>query len=180
MLLNSDQLQEKAKQIRVLIVDIDGVMTDGSLYYHQTGEYLKAFYVRDGFGIKLLQKAGLQVAIISGRNSPLVYSRAQDLGIDSSAVFLAVADKASALDTLCQSLNVKPEQMAFMGDDWIDLPVLARVGLATCVIDAHDEVKSRVHWISAYPGGRGAVRELCELILRSQQSYDTLLNRYIS
>ena len=180
MLLNTDQLLERAKQIRVLTVDIDGVITDGSLYYHQTGEYLKAFYVRDGLGIKLLQKAGLQVAIISGRNSPLVYSRAQDLGIDPAAVFLSVADKASALDTLCQSLNINPEQMAFMGDDWIDLPVLSRVGLAACVFDAHDEVKSRVHWISAYPGGRGAVRELCELILKAQQSYAALLNRYIS
>jgi 3-deoxy-D-manno-octulosonate 8-phosphate phosphatase (KDO 8-P phosphatase) len=169
----------KAQKIKLLVLDVDGVLTDGCLYYDERGEQLKSFYVRDGLGIKCLQKMGMTVAIISGRSSELVYARASDLGIDKSLVFLGSSHKGNSLQALCQQTSVSLDQVAFMGDDWIDLPALKMVGLAACVTDAHRDVKNHVDWISTCEGGKGAVRELCELILFSQNLLDEVRKSFV-
>jgi 3-deoxy-D-manno-octulosonate 8-phosphate phosphatase (KDO 8-P phosphatase) len=166
-------LARKAAQVRLLALDVDGVLTDGRLYFGARGESLKAFDVRDGLGIRLLLDAGIEVAIITGRSSPIVAARARELGI--ARVLQGQRDKHAALQRLLRAARVSAGACAYMGDDWPDLPVLAAVGLATTVADAPDEVKRCAHWIAPSPGGRGAVRELAMLLLRAQGRFDALL-----
>jgi 3-deoxy-D-manno-octulosonate 8-phosphate phosphatase (KDO 8-P phosphatase) len=169
---DSQRLVKKAKEIKLLLLDVDGVLTDGCLFYGEEGEVLKAFNVRDGFGIKLMPKVGVLVGIISGRYAPLVYARTKDLGIDRNLVFLGSENKLEKVVLLAKQLGLDFSQIAFIGDDWIDLPVLLKVGLSGCVADAHEDVISRVDWVSKYAGGKGAVRELCELIIRAKGRND--------
>lgn len=160
------QTRARIEKIRMLGLDVDGVMTDGRLFYHDDGSETKAFDVRDGHGIKMLQRAGIEVFLISGRSSPLVEKRASDLGI--SEVTQGVRDKVPILNMLLSKRGLQPEAVAFMGDDVVDLPVMTRVGLAITVADASEHLFEVAHYVTLAPGGRGAVREVVELILAVQ------------
>jgi 3-deoxy-D-manno-octulosonate 8-phosphate phosphatase (KDO 8-P phosphatase) len=161
-----DALLEKARRIRLLVLDVDGVLTDGRLYFTADGEQLKVFDVRDGYGLVALQRAGVAVAIISGRESDAVRRRAAELGI--TRVNQGVQDKAARLDSLLEELAVEPREVACIGDDVPDLPMLRRAGLAIAVADAHPLVQAETHWTTSQPGGRGAVREACDLLLSAR------------
>lgn len=158
--------EERAKPIRLLLLDVDGVLTDGRIIYDGSGREWKSFDIKDGQGIRLLQRAGLEVGILSGRKSPAVRSRAKELGI--SLLRQRVTDKGKALEEIIEERNYPPEQICFVGDDLVDLPVFARVGLAVAVADSVEEVRASAHYITRNPGGRGAVREVCDLILKVQ------------
>ncbi|MBU2830552.1 MULTISPECIES: KdsC family phosphatase [Acidithiobacillus] len=168
-------LMKRAAQIRLLILDVDGVLTDGRLFFDDDGRESKAFHVRDGYGIKLVQERGIEVAVITARYSPAVAHRAHDLGI--KRIFQGCSDKNLAYTELKIALGLDDAVVAYMGDDLLDLPILTRVGLATAPADAHPEVGCRVHWRSAQQGGYGAVRELCELILRAQGHWSAIIAR---
>jgi 3-deoxy-D-manno-octulosonate 8-phosphate phosphatase (KDO 8-P phosphatase) len=168
---------ERARAVRLLVLDVDGVLTDGTLYFGDAGEVLKAFNIRDGHGLKMLAQAGVPAAIITGRSAPAVAARARNLGID--LVQQGVEDKAAALAALTAQTGVAPEHCAAIGDDVLDLPVLRRVRLAATVPDAPAVVREHAHYVTRAGGGRGAVRELCELILAAQGRLDSALAPYL-
>ena len=169
---------ERAKRLKLMIFDVDGVLTDGGLRYGPEGELIKTFNALDGHGIKLLQKSGVRTAIISARQSPIVTRRATDLGI--SILLQGVEDKRSAFEKMITDLKLTPEECGFMGDDVIDLPVMTRVGFAISVPNGHPEVRSRANYVAQAHGGNGAVREVCDFILRAQENYDSALAPYLS
>jgi len=168
---------EKAKKLRLLILDVDGVLTDGSIIYSDNGGESKSFNVKDGLGIKMLLQGGIKVAIISGRNSRAVEYRAKDLGIKE--VYQGVKDKVAIFDEILKRNKINPEEIGFMGDDLIDLPLLYRVGFAIGVADAVKEVKKAVDYVTKVPGGKGAVREVCELVLKSQGKWKTCFEQLL-
>ena len=156
----------KARTVRIAIFDVDGVLSDGGLHYAETGDAMKTFDVRDGMGMKLLQDAGVELAIITSRRAGSVRERAADLGIRH--IQQGVADKYSAFEALLAGLGLTPEQSAFLGDDLVDLPVLKRCGFAVTVADAPVLLKRHADYVTRANGGRGAAREFCELILHNQ------------
>ena len=156
----------KARRVRLLILDVDGVLTDGRLYYGADGAEQKAFHAQDGSAIKRLAAAGVLVALISGRQSEAVRRRAAELGL--GRVYLGAEDKAAALADLSARTNIEPARMAHVGDDLADLPVFARVGMACSVADGHPLVRARADYVASLGGGRGAVREICDLVLYAQ------------
>ena len=160
------ELEARARAVRLAIFDVDGVMTDGTLYIGGQGEAFKAFNILDGHGVKMLQSAGVATAIISGRSSDAVVRRASELSIIH--VVQGAKDKLAAFDELTARLGVQPAECAFMGDDLPDLPVMRNCGLAVAVANAVDSVKACAHYVTRASGGRGAVREFCELVLRAQ------------
>lgn len=162
----SEQIIKKAEKIQLLICDVDGVMSDGLIYMGNNGEELKAFNVRDGYGIRCLLTSGIEVAIITGRQSKLLEDRAKTLGI--TYLYQGQHNKLLAYQQLLDTLNLKPEQTAYIGDDLIDLPVMEKVGLSVAVADAHPLLTPRANYVTRISGGRGAVRELCDLILLAQ------------
>jgi 3-deoxy-D-manno-octulosonate 8-phosphate phosphatase (KDO 8-P phosphatase) len=166
-------LTRRAAAVRLVALDVDGVLTDGRLYFGARGEALKAFDVRDGLGIRWLSEAGIDVALVTGRSSSIVTARARDLGI--RRVLQGQRDKHASLRRLLAQTGLDANACAYMGDDWPDLPALGAVGLAATVADAPDEVKRSVHWVAPSPGGRGAVRDLAGLILRAQGCFDEFL-----
>jgi len=168
---------ERAKKIKLVIFDVDGVLTDGGLFFGDDGQEYKAFYARDGLGIKLLQRTGVEVAVITARQSKLVVHRMNNLGIEH--FYQGHLDKTIAFQEVLAKLNLQPEQAAYAGDDVIDLPVMNKVGLAVAVQDAHPLVKKHAHWTTEHNGGRGAARDLCELIMQAQGNLDAQLNSFI-
>lgn len=156
-------LTDRVAAIRLVVFDVDGVFTDGRLVYTAEGEEIKVFHVRDGVGIKALRRAGIELAVISGRSSDAVSLRMAELGIPR--VFQGDHDKLPLLDALLKEVGVTAAQTAFVGDDEPDIPVLRQVGLAACPADAHPSVKEVCQWIGRQPGGRGAVREFCDFFL---------------
>lgn len=172
-----DDAVTRAARVKLMIFDVDGILTDGSLHYGPDGESTKTFNVLDGHGIKLLQQSGVMTAIISARKSPIVARRAGDLGIQH--LFQGVHDKRSAFELLLADTRIDAEACGFVGDDVIDLPILLRVGFAASVPNAHMEVKSRVHYVTQASGGRGAARELCDFIIRAQGNYEAALAPYL-
>ena len=159
-------LLERAARVRMLALDVDGVLTDGSLYFDNQGNEMKAFSTRDGLGMRYLADNGVILALITGRRSRIVEKRAANLGIEH--VYQGRNDKLDALNELLADTGMDAQDVCYAGDDWIDLPVLDRVGLAVTVADADDVVKGRVHWITRRAGGRGAVREICNLLLAAK------------
>ena len=153
-------------RIRLLVLDVDGVLTDGRLYFGARGEALKVFHVRDGHGIKLLMGAGIHVAAFSGRRSAAVAARMRELGVPH--VVQACGDKVAALHRLTEKLDLNPLDCACLCDDTPDLPLMSAVGMAGAVADAHPVVRSAAHWIAAADGGQGAVREFCDAMLRAR------------
>jgi 3-deoxy-D-manno-octulosonate 8-phosphate phosphatase (KDO 8-P phosphatase) len=168
---------DRAMKIRLAIFDVDGVMTDGRLYLSDSGEETKAFDTKDGHGMKMLKASGVEIAIITGRSSRCVELRAENLGI--SLLFQGASDKLAVYGKLIESLGLEPEQTAYMGDDLVDLPVLARCGLAFAVPDAPDIVRQHADYVTRKQGGRGAVREACEFLMRMQGSFDAQLAAYL-
>lgn len=169
-------LLERAARIRLLALDVDGVLTDGQLVFDNAGNELKAFSTRDGLGLKALQSVGIDIALITGRASRIVADRAAALGIEH--VYQGQDDKLTAYLDLLERTGLSDEAVCYAGDDWIDLPLLLRVGLAVSVPSAGEDVRSRCHWITEREGGHGAVRELCELILDAQGRREEILARY--
>ncbi len=161
-----DTLMQRAARIRLLVLDVDGVLTDGRLYFNADGESLKTFHVRDGAGIVQLRKAGIQVAIISGRESAAVNKRMAELGVQH--VMQGIHDKQAALVELLNTLQLSATSLACVGDDTPDLPMLQMAQLAVAVADAHPSVRTAAHHVTQTPGGLGAVREVCDLILLAQ------------
>jgi len=170
---DADDVARRAAGIRLMAFDIDGVFTSGEIYYGADGEMLKAFHTLDGHGVKQLARCGIEVAIITGRESGIVSSRARELGI--TRVFQGVKQKDDVLAALRAELQLQDMHIGYMGDDWPDLSVLCRVGLACAPANAHTDVKARVHVVTQARGGEGAVREVCDLILRATGHYDALL-----
>lgn len=162
-----DTLIERARDIRLLVLDVDGVLTDGRLIFSSRGEEQKCFHVRDGAGIVQLLRTGVQIAVISGRQSRAVDKRMSELGV--TWVRQGISDKLSALRELLDILALGPQAVASVGDDTPDLPIFEVARLAIAVADAHQSVKSQAHFITQAPGGQGAVREVCDLILDTQR-----------
>jgi 3-deoxy-D-manno-octulosonate 8-phosphate phosphatase (KDO 8-P phosphatase) len=171
-------LKERASRIRMLVLDVDGVLTDGKLYFDHSGNEMKAFNTRDGMGMKALQQCGIEVAVITGRKSEAVAHRMSQLDIQH--IYQGREDKLSAFLHLLKVTGLEAQQICFAGDDWIDLPVLSRAGLAVSVADAEDRVKEQAHWITSRNGGDGAVREICNLILIAQGKEQTILDRILA
>lgn len=163
-------VMEKAAKIRLLICDVDGVMSDGLIYQGNSGEELKAFNVRDGYGIRCLLTSGVEVAIITGRKAKLLEDRANTLGI--THLYQGQSDKLLAYRELLDKLALRPGEVAYIGDDLIDWPVMAEVGLSAAVADAHPLLLPKADYVTQIAGGRGAVRELCDLILLAQNKLD--------
>ncbi len=173
---DKNSLLEMAKGIRLLVLDVDGVLTDGSIVYDHNGNQVQGFFVRDGLGIKLLLDAGVKVAIISARSSKALTKRCHELGIDM--VYQGVKDKVSCLKKIMTSLSLSNEQVCGIGDDLVDLPFLGKCGLSVTVKDAPNEVKEQVDLVTKNQGGRGAVREICELILEAKGIWQEILSRF--
>jgi 3-deoxy-D-manno-octulosonate 8-phosphate phosphatase (KDO 8-P phosphatase) len=167
----------RAAKIKLILFDVDGVLTDGKILLHADGTESKQFDIKDGTGMVWAQRAGLTVGLLSARTSAATGQRAAQLGI--TLVHQGVASKLESYEQIVDSLLIEDEQVAYMGDDVLDLPVLGRVGLATAPADAVEEVRNRVHWVSAARGGHGAARDLIEVILRAQDRWDALLAEYL-
>jgi len=166
----------KLSQIKLLLLDVDGVLTDGRIYFDHQGEELKAFNSKDGLGIHFLMESGIQVGVITARQSNALQHRCENLGLD--LVFQGMRDKAAALAQIQEQTGVSPNQMAYMGDDVLDLPMFTRVGLAIAVADAHPTVLKQAHLVTSAKGGKGAVREICDAILTAQGLMADILERY--
>lgn len=176
--MDKKTIMEKAAKIKLAVFDVDGVLTDGKLILGESGNEYKSFHVRDGHGLVMLMEAGCKVAVITARSSNIVAERMECLGIEY--VFQNEKDKGVRLLKLIKELDLEQEQVAYTGDDVIDLPAMIHVGLPIAVADARVEVKNYAVWITENSGGLGAVREVCELIMRAQNKYDDRIKRYLS
>lgn len=169
---------ERARRVRLMLFDVDGVLTDGRLWYGARGEEFKAFSALDGHGIKLLQQSGVAVALLSGRTSPAVQARAAELGV--AEVLQGIDDKRAAFDALAARLAVPAAEAGYMGDEVVDLPVLRRCGFACAPREAHELVRAHAHYIAGAPAGAGAVREVCEYVMRARGTLEAMLARYLA
>ncbi len=163
-------------KIKLLLLDVDGVLTDGRIIYDSEGGETKSFDVKDGHGLKLLQRAGIRVGIITGRQSVIVARRAEELGIE--LVYQGVKDKSLPFNEILQKLALVPEEIAYVGDDVVDLPIMRKVGFAATVADAVDDVKPFADMVTRLPGGRGAVREICDFILKGSGRWSAVTRHY--
>jgi 3-deoxy-D-manno-octulosonate 8-phosphate phosphatase (KDO 8-P phosphatase) len=168
---------EKARKLKLLILDVDGVLTDGRLFFDAEGNEYKSFHARDGHGIKLLRQTGVEVAVISGRKSNSVALRMKSLGIEY--VYQGHENKIAAFNEVIEKIGIMPEQAAHVGDDLLDLPIMIRVGFAIAVNDANFAVKQRADWCTSLSGGQGAVREVCDFIMQAQGTFDGVLGAYL-
>jgi len=173
-----DSLTSRARSVKLIVFDVDGVLTDGKITYSSSGEEMKSFHVRDGHAIKMAARAGLETALITGRSSRIVQIRAKELGIDH--VYQGVKDKLPVLQDVMSSLELEPGEIAYLGDDVVDLPVILHAGLGCAVADAAFEVRERARMVLKSRGGEGAARELIIFILKAQGLWDGLMERYIT
>lgn len=171
-------LEQRLARVELLLLDVDGVLTDGRVVLDDNGVESKAFDVRDGHGLKLLQRGGVSVGLVTGRRSRVVELRAAELGIDE--VHQGVKDKLAVVRQVLVRRSLAPERVAFMGDDVVDLPVMLQVGAALTVADAPGYVRERAHWVTEAAGGRGAVREVCEALLKARGCWAELTARYFA
>jgi 3-deoxy-D-manno-octulosonate 8-phosphate phosphatase (KDO 8-P phosphatase) len=174
--MTTDAVLARARAVKVLIFDVDGVLTDGGLFFGDDGQEYKSFNSRDGHGIKMLRATGVETAILTGRSSQVVLHRARNLGI--TRIVQGAHDKLVSYEAMLAESGLKPEEVAYMGDDLVDLPVLRRCGLACTVPDAPAEVLARAHYVARAAAGRGAAREVCELIMRAQGTWAAQLALY--
>ena len=168
--------RKKLKSVKLLMLDVDGVLTDGKIIYNDRGEEIKAFNVRDGHGLKLLMRAGIGIALITGRKSKVVLHRARDLGIKN--VYQRVTNKIEVYEKILKGKKLKDENVGFVGDDLVDIPVLKRVGFSAAVGDAIPEEREVADYVASKKGGEGAVREICELLLKVQNKWEEITERY--
>lgn len=171
-------LDERLARVELLLLDVDGVLTDGRVILDDRGVETKAFDVTDGHGLKLLQRGGVAVGFVTGRRSRVVEHRARELGIRE--VHQGVKEKLPVVRAILARRGLAPDRMGYVGDDVVDLPVLLQAGLAVTVPDAPEYVRHRVHWVTRRPGGRGAVREVCEAVLRARGAWDAVTAKYFS
>ncbi|HEV2859678.1 MAG TPA: HAD hydrolase family protein [Pyrinomonadaceae bacterium] len=174
--MSPEEVARRAARLKLLLLDCDGVLTDGRITLVEGGDELKSFHTRDGHGLVLLHRAGLSSGIISGRTSSAVERRARDLGI--KFVRQGELNKIVAFEEVLAEAGVGPQEVAFVGDDVVDVPLMRRSGLAVAVADATEETRAAAHYVTRLPGGFGAVREVCELILKAQGRWDELMSRY--
>lgn len=167
----------KLRQVELMLLDVDGVLTDGTIIYSDDGIETKVFHVRDGLGIRLLMNAGVQVGIVTGRAGRALKHRCENLGIH--LVFDGVRDKAAVLPSISRETGIAPENTAFVGDDFPDIPLLKRVGVAIAVNDAHELVRGQADMVTEEKGGKGAVREICEAILKAKGLWDAACNNFL-
>lgn len=173
----TQQTLDKARKLKLLILDVDGVLTDGKLFFDDQGKEYKSFHARDGHGIKLLRQTGVEVAVISGRKSHSVELRMRSLGV--GLVYQGHEDKIGAFEEIIRKMGITPDQAAHVGDDLLDLPIMTRVGFAIAVKDANFAVKQRADWCTSVPGGQGAVREVCDLIMQAQGTFAAVVGTYL-
>jgi 3-deoxy-D-manno-octulosonate 8-phosphate phosphatase (KDO 8-P phosphatase) len=178
MLLPPEEVRTRARRIRLLLLDVDGVLTDGAVGVDSIDGEGKSYFIRDGLSLVWARREGIEIALLSGRSSGATTRRAAELGI--ALLIQGVSDKRIGYKEILTTTGLMDEEVAYMGDDLVDLPVLGRVGLATAPADAIDEVRSRVHWVSSFVAGRGAVRELVELVLKAQGRWDALVQSYLA
>ena len=171
-----EDVRLKAENIKLVIFDVDGVLTDGKLLFDEHGNEYKRFHSRDGLGITLLRETGVEVAVISGRASKSVAQRMSSLGIER--VFQGQRHKLIAYESLRVELNLEPEQIAHVGDDLLDLPLMRRVGLSIAVADAHPSILPFAHWVTGKPGGEGAAREVCDFIMDAQGNLNRMIENH--
>lgn len=164
------------RKIKLLLLDVDGIMTDGRIIYDNNGGETKAFDVKDGHGLKLIQRAGIRVGIITGRQSAIVARRAEELGIE--ILYQGAKDKLLPFKEILQKHSLDPSEVAYMGDDVVDLPVMKKVGFSATVADAVEDIKPFVDYVTERPGGRGAVREVCDYLLKSAGLWPAVTDRY--
>ena len=176
--MDKKALIEKAANIKLAVFDVDGVLTNGQLILGESGNEYKAFHVRDGHGLVMLLESGCQIAVITARSSNIVAERMASLGI--KYVYQGEKDKGARLMKLIDELGIEREQVAYTGDDVIDLPAMIKVGLPIAVADARPEVKEHANWVTEERGGQGAVREVCELIMKAQGKFDDRIKAYLS
>tara|TARA_R110000782_G_scaffold43189_2_gene97592 strand:- start:7510 stop:8043 length:534 start_codon:yes stop_codon:yes gene_type:complete len=176
--MDKKAILEKAANIKLAVFDVDGVLTDGKLILGESGNEYKSFHVRDGHGLVMLLETGCKIAVITARSSNIVAERMESLGI--KYVYQGEKDKGARLLNLIQELGLEQKQVAYVGDDVIDLPAMVHVGLPIAVADAHIEVKNNAAWVTEAQGGLGAAREVCELIMRAQNKYDDRIKRYLA
>jgi len=176
--LKQADLQKKLNRVKLLLLDVDGVLTEGQITYTDSGDQIKSFNSRDGLGLRLLMDNNIKVGIVTGRTSKALTHRCQNLGID--LIFDGIRDKAAALDRIIELTGIAARDIAFVGDDLIDLPAMIRTGICFSVPDAPQEVKSRATMVTSARGGHGAVREICETILKAQGVWDKIMNKYLS
>jgi 3-deoxy-D-manno-octulosonate 8-phosphate phosphatase (KDO 8-P phosphatase) len=174
--MSKKQVLERARRVKLLIVDVDGVLTDGGIILDNKGNELKRFNVRDGHGLKMVQRIGIKVAIITGRRSKVVERRAAELGIEE--VHQGCKKKLQCYSRLLKKLGVPDEAVAYVGDDIVDIPLLVRVGLPIAVSDAHEDVKKFALMITEYPGGKGAVREITDFLIKAGGLWDDIIEKY--
>lgn len=176
-MLAKEKVVELAASLKLLILDVDGVLTDGKLYFDNDGNEYKSFHARDGHGIKLLQQSGVSVAVISGRRSNSVALRMRSLGVEH--IYQGHENKISAFYEILEKMTIEPEKTAYIGDDLLDLPLIKRVGLGIAVQDANFMVKQHAQWCTELAGGCGAVREVCDLIMQAQGTFDDIVRNYL-
>jgi len=164
---------ERASRVKLMIFDVDGVLTDGGLLFTAEGDTMKAFNSMDGHGMKLLRQAGIETAIITGRKSGIVAARAKEMHI--THVYQGIDNKPQAFAHLLEATGMSADECGYMGDDWVDLGVMLKVGFAAAPANSHPEVIARAHWVSEARGGHGAAREVCDTLLRAQHKYEALL-----
>jgi 3-deoxy-D-manno-octulosonate 8-phosphate phosphatase (KDO 8-P phosphatase) len=172
----SKGVQERAARVKLLLLDVDGVLTDGRIIMDHKGREIKAFNVRDGHGLRLLREAGIEVAILTGRSSPVVQKRADDLGI--LWVRQGIHDKVGAYQEIARKMGITDDEACFIGDDLVDIPLLKRVGIPIVVADGAPEAKRFARYVTQSSGGKGAVREVCDLLLQTQGKWEAVLRRY--
>lgn len=173
----SQELAERARRLRLMVFDVDGVLTDGTLWYGREGEALKGFHAFDGHGVRMLAASGVACALLSGRSSAAVSMRAAELEI--AHVLQGIDDKKKEYEALLKRLGLRYEEAGFMGDELVDLPVLTRCGFAAAPREAPEAVRSRVHYVAAAPAGRGAAREVCEVVMRAQGTLERAIQGYL-
>jgi len=171
-----DKIIDKAKKVKVLLLDVDGVLTDGRIIYDSQGRDIKLFHVHDGLGVHLLKKAGIPTILITAKNSKAIKPRARDMQVDR--VFAGISPKSAVLERILKKYKVSAEEICFVGDDLLDLCLLKRVGFPVAVLNAADEIKKAACYITVKSGGRGAVREVAELLLKSQNKWQEVFKPY--
>ena len=174
--MNTSTYPEKLKKIQLLLLDVDGVLTDGSIIYNDEASEIKVFNVKDGFGLKLVMSAGIKVGLVTGRTSKALHRRCCDLGIRH--IYDGVQQKAQLLDKIVAETGVGADNAAFIGDDLPDLPLMKRIGLSIAVADAHELVRRHSDWVTSAPGGRGAVREVCDAMLKARGEWEKLMEQF--
>lgn len=175
MIYKVTDAEKRLRDIKLLLLDVDGVLTDGSIIYNDSGEEIKVFCVKDGLGIRMLKETGINIGIVTGRSSDALYHRCKNLHIQ--LIFDGVSDKASALFKITEKTGLKENEIAYVGDDLPDIPLMKKIGIPIAVADAHENVIEAAHIITSAKGGAGAIREVCEAIIKAQGNWETVVKR---